>query len=54
MAAEVLRELNRFDEALTILGHVQDARYGMVIEQLRALCEAADPRLIELRLEPLA
>ena len=42
MKAEVLRQLGRFDEALSALQRVTSADYAWIVDQIRPLCEEKD------------
>lgn len=45
MKAEALRELGRFDEAMSVLSTVTSPELARVVSRLRTLCEGADARL---------
>ncbi|MEZ4410043.1 MAG: hypothetical protein R3A52_26745 [Polyangiales bacterium] len=49
MKAEVLRELGDFDAARTTLATVTSEGYSPVVTQLRALCDAGDASVRELK-----
>lgn len=50
MKAELLRELGRFDVAQAVLDQITSPNVAGVVRQFRALCDARDTRVRELRL----
>ena len=48
MAAEILRQLGRFDEAIEQLSKLDRDVFGEIISQLEEWCDAYDPKVHKL------